>query len=367
MHLSELVRRSVDKGRTLTLTAKLITARCDAVIVEFNPYHFETIPAIIEQLNRNGFRPLLLINRLGIESGFFDHLDRNLNFRLFTLPEDRTVVIPFIRWFLKKRMVIWNTLEPRSCLDWIMTSFKGSLLGRSVGLFHNPGACRGWVGIAVHLHPSFSTTNDQFLPLFRFTGIADHAEHDSIVLGVVGNLELFRRNYESLFLALGELPAQDRARFKVVIWGRELGQATVEVRALADRYSSTLNIEILSHEFLNQAAFNEKLSQCDYVLPLIDDTEDRFSKYFSNSMTGSIITSIAARRPLVMNRRLAQLYGLEDVAICYDRSFLKPALQKLLPDGNNEPSREALDRYYATQRDSANDTWARILSKSGAR
>jgi len=349
-------------GKAVSFTARMVVMRCDAAIVELNPYHFETIPAILEQLNRNGFHPLVLVHPLGIEAGFFDHLDRNLSFKLLPLPDDRAAMIRVIHWFLKKRLVVWNTLEPKPVLNWILTSFDNSLLRQSVGLIHNPGECLGWVGLSVYLHPSFHRTKDQFLPLFRFAGIDKPAEHGPIVLGVLGNLQLFRRNYKSLFLALADLPEDDRARFNVLIWGRECGGETMEVRALVAKYASKVKVEIVSRDFLTQAAFNQNLSQCDYILPLIDDTEDRYSKYFSNSMTGSILTSLAAGRALVLNRKLARLYGLENAAICYEHAFVGSALQELLRTGKPDNFRTELDDYHASQKTRANAVWAKILT-----
>ena len=145
---------------------------------------------------------------------------------------------------------------------------------------------------------------------------------------VQGYLSFAKRNYPSLLDAAEELASEGGTPFKIVVVGRDHPdgpefKAQVAARGLSSFFE-------FSDFPLSYEKYYALVGSTGFILPLVDSSSQRFERYYYDKITSSLSLSLATAIVPIVERRLAELYGISDQAILYDAGHLADGIRTAL-------------------------------------
>ncbi len=148
---------------------------------------------------------------------------------------------------------------------------------------------------------------------------------------VQGNLEPFRRNYNSLPKLINKFASFKLPTFQIRLIGdstNSTSHALVKKIFQETQYKTHLALynNIDYHQF-----FNMLRRETHWIIPCIDDTFEH--DYFDTKITSSVMMAVGHSIPLIIHQKLAAIYDLKDDVncICYtDEESMYTAFLKAL-------------------------------------
>jgi hypothetical protein len=309
--------------------------RC--ALVEFTPFHGETIPSFVWLLSRLGIEVDVFLRSEVITSDPFAFTE-GLTYRQYRLESWPVRAAVKFRHFAAYDFVLASSCEPRSVLprlsaipvpmigvvhnavllledDQYRSFFESHrrrplVLARHQQSFLGPEVGARWIA-PLHL------MNDPAL-----------IETDWRRFCVQGWIDVRRRNYASLLDAVERLDRDGVRDFEVVLLGMELGLDGVRFRrSLNDR--SLGGYFDLAGDRPDYRSFLSTIASCGFVLPLVDSSP-HLRMYFEDKITSSISMALGMHRIPVVHTDLAELYDLHTLCLDYGDAELADAMSRAL-------------------------------------
>lgn len=166
-----------------------------------------------------------------------------------------------------------------------------------------------------------------FFPSFRnMPAISKPA--DEYWIGIPGQIEYKRRDYETLVKAFASLAVQPNYKFLLLGKsthrdgnGKEL-KALIAQLGVKDRF-------VFWDGFMENGVFHAYLKQCDVIMPLIHPGNDGFDKYLIYQISGGYNLAFAYQKPLLMLKDFERYEDFRENAVFYELEQLGTVLSNL--------------------------------------
>ncbi len=322
---------------SLSYKKKKTDLKC--AIIELNDYHVETIPALVDALNKLGCKPDIFLLPEMIAKNPFAYA-KNLNYQLYSIADYHNKGPELIsRLNSKYDFIILNSIEPIGVLSFLMHCNVPTL-----AVIHNCSLVYG--------HPSYAQAflNKEVLPLvlspiaafyleeivntswvwptFTFSEVKS-SESDTIRFCLQGNVDFARRNYLSLLDSVNTLKLKGYTNFIVKVVGRHLTPDGNTLREIINTKKLNNYFEFAENN-LPFTEFYKSIASSDFLLPLLDTTSKNYSRYFIEKASNSLPLSLSLNIIPVVHELLADFYDLSDIGITYDNNSLTRAMEAAL-------------------------------------
>lgn len=342
-------------------------------VVEFTVAHGETLPTIVYLLNALGVDVDVFVRPAILRSDPFS-LCPGLKFTVHDLEAFSTRARIRLRRFGQYDFVLVNSAEPEPLLArlaairapiigvvhnavlldeddryrrfFAVPSRRPLVLGRHVSACLDDPAAVRWIA-PVHV--------------LEHQGLTDVSWHR---FSVQGRIDFRRRNYSALLDAVEELRRAGEDAFEVDLIGGERALDGVRLRRAVRRRGLDRFFVQRRDRFTYRDCF-QRISSAGFVLPLVDPSSRVFQAYFEDKITSSISMALATGRIPVVHHRLAELYGLVDLAIGYPDGGLGAAMKTAL-DLSDEARLSMVARLEQTRQallDESRDNLASVIGE----
>ena len=149
---------------------------------------------------------------------------------------------------------------------------------------------------------------------------------------VQGYFDPKRRHYSLLLDAMRSLKAEGRTDFEVYVMGRSFDRKFREFDAQVRSLGLSDHVRY-TWKGIGYGSYYRLLNSVDFVLPLI--SPDSHPTYFKSKSTSSIAAAVGFNAIPVTHEKLAEFYGLRDVAFTYTSNLL-PAMRSALDVSDEE-------------------------------
>jgi glycosyltransferase involved in cell wall biosynthesis len=346
--------------------------RC--ALVEFTPFHGETIPTFVLLLRRLGIEVDLYLRSEVCASdpfAFTGGLDRR-QYRLESWSVRATVKT---RHFASYDFVLATSCEPRSVLprlSAISTPFIGVV--HNAVLLLEDDEYRRFFGHRRRRPLVLARHQERYLgPEVGARWVAPlHLVDDPTIFEpdwnrfcVQGWIDVRRRNYADLLDAVERLDRDGLHDFEIMLLGMDYGLDGLRFRRdLAerglDRYFD------LTGEQPDYREYFSAIASCGFVLPLVDSSP-HLRMYFQDKITSSISIALGSNRIPVVHSDLAELYDLRSLCVDYPDGELADAMHRALslPDELLRDIQEGLDLRRAQLLDASCNNLHQTLAEIG--
>jgi glycosyltransferase involved in cell wall biosynthesis len=305
--------------------------RC--ALVEFTPFHGETIATFVHLLTRLGVEVEVFLRSELLDSDPLAHCPA-LECRTHRLESFVVRASIKTRRFAGYDFVLTTSCEPRLVLPRL-----ARVAAPVIGVVHNAillaedGEYRAFFTDPRRVPLVLASHQRRYLETVReVSWIAPvHLMEDPQAapagwnrLCVQGWIDFRRRNYADLLDAVARVADSGSRDFEVLMVGKDYGldglrfRRAVSERGLADRFVFTGDVP-------EYAAYLTTLASCGFVLPLIDDSA-HLRTYFEDKISSSISIALGLERIPVMHTRLAELYDLAETGIVHGDGELDRAI-----------------------------------------
>lgn len=181
---------------------------------------------------------------------------------------------------------------------------------------------------SVNLHPLYTV----FYPDYPTKELEKGA--DDIWICIPGQVELSRRDYDSLFDSIEKVGI--KAHIKLLFLGR-CEHADGDGTYIKERIKS-LGIEknvVLWDSFIETDEFYAMLKASDYILPLIHPAHDSYSLY-EYQISGSFNLAFGFKKPLLMENSFADYGDFKNTSKFYSTSNLMEVINDLTISDKND-------------------------------
>jgi hypothetical protein len=183
---------------------------------------------------------------------------------------------------------------------------------------------------------------------------------------VQGRVDFRRRNYWGLLDAVEELKTAGVDGFEVDLVGGDRALDGVRLRRASRQRA--LDVFFTRHDGrFRYGEYFRRISSAGFVLPLVDSSSPVFQPYFEDKITSSISMALGTGSIPVVHQRLAELYGLVDLAIGYPDGGLAAAMKTAL-DLSEESRLRMAERIEQERRallDESLDNLASVIGELG--
>jgi hypothetical protein len=321
-------------------------------LVEFTPFHGETVPTFVLLLNRLGIEVDVYLRSEVLASDPFSFTEglRCHRYRLESWPVRAAVKI---RHFAGYDLVLACSCEPRTVLP-RLSSIPVPLVGvvhNAVLLleddqyrsFFDDGRRRPLV-LARHQRSYLSPEVEaRWVAPLHLMDEPTLIEANWRRFCVQGWIDVRRRNYAALLDAVEQLDRDGIRDFKIVLLGMELGLDGVRFRRSLNERSLGGYFDVTG-EKPDYRSFLSTIASCGFVLPLVDSSP-HLRMYFQDKITSSISMALAMHRIPVVHQALADLYNLRSLCVDYRGDGLADAMTRALsvPDEARRDIQNGLD------------------------
>ena len=288
-----------------------------ALIVEFRPCHQELLPTWVWLLTRIGYEVHVFVTQATPSH-------RNILSTMQHRMKLRFVVASTPQHTDSFDLVLNNSLYPDEmvCNCNISCSKVLSVLHTLAKEYRDSEGLQQAQHTLLALGPHLSNALDAlgfrniFAPPIYFGSLSANFGHQHRIV-VQGTMEIFRRNYGCLAQMINTFGA----RFEdlvVEILGDGNSAAAILNWLLQKIRPQALCPRLQYKARPNYDQYLEAMQCAGWVMPCIDETFEH--TYFSHKITSSVMLAVGNGVPLLLHRRLADLYGLRDGlnCICYE-------------------------------------------------
>ena len=246
----------------------------------------------------------------------------------------------YIRSFSKKRIIVFNSIEPLKVLEkakYFMKNkftllvilhngdlicnkeYKEFLRAENVKVFALTEMVRDYLVRA-------GLKKTKLMAPVYFNNKNNENTNSIITFVVQGNVNFSRRNYTSLINAVEELAkTDDPDNFLIKI----LGNSNTNEGNIIKSEIKQKKIEkyfVFYEEKLDYQKFYEEIQVSDYLLVLQDTTSHVYSPYFETKCSAVINVSLGFSKIMIMHKEQSRLNRLEEMSILYEDDGLKNAM-----------------------------------------
>lgn len=327
------------KERRLPLNSE----RSRVAIIEFNHRHDEVIPSTVYQLDKLGYDVDVFMKDEETYNNKIWECFPSLKCDIHIIEDEGNNYDKFIYWIkafklIEFEFVIINSNEPEFIID-----FVRNLPGRHYSILHNPSIMmqhqkwKDYYADPLHkplfLHQMVTSKLPQFqhalcLPPFLPVEKCNKTvkKDETIRFVIQGNIEP-RRNYPLLLEVIAKLYnfRDELPKYEFHIIGNTTNEYGSEIRRIiSDQpWSETV---FFSEGELNYPDFYGKISDCDYILPLLDRREKAFTPYFEDKLTSSVSVAFMLCIPPIIHEDLAEIYNISGITYNDDDDSLLNAV-----------------------------------------
>jgi len=146
-------------------------------------------------------------------------------------------------------------------------------------------------------------------------------------IGIPGQVEYKRRDYETLIKAFATL--EQKPNIKFIFLGNEKHASGngKELKALIQQHHVEAYCQFTG--YLDYPEYHAFLKQCDIIAPLIHPGNDGYEKYLIYQITGGYNLAFAYQKPLMMLNEFERYEDFKENAIFYSLDNLAAVLQTL--------------------------------------
>lgn len=297
-----------------------------ALIIEFHRYHDEVLPSWYRAFHDIGYEVHVLTRKQNWIKNPFAWTDR---------PDKCLVFQPWQRYWLKKGLpnvfffgydvVVFNSVEP----PFLLAAAKG-FRGRVIASIHNAHlvttdplyneAARDkpqLFALADFIAKEYLGGPERTLFPYYLSQRQPNPQPGTVRFCVQGNFEYGRRNYPSLLQVLRRFKDEGRRNFEVVFVGNVDPRDFEKFQKAGEVYGVLDQLRFVNGG-LRYDEYFEHIAACHYLLALIEPGVPSLDAYYRDSASSSMSMAIGLGVVPVMDRALAVLYGLEDIAVTHD-------------------------------------------------
>ena len=350
-------KRKVD---SINRTKPVVKKAC---IIEYNDYHDEIIPSLIFALNTNGFHVDVYLSEGNIKKQLFPLFENDLKFELIPI-SNKVSQVRAISGFVYRKfyryvkgiktytgtidnalinsrnydVIIFNSVEPLpvlyQCANFTHANVfyvqhnsfllkehpeykKKITLERTIVLSHH---------IKHYLNADVKIITPVYFANFSMNKLLDKK---CVKFCVQGNFDSKRRNYMSLLNAVNKLHIAGLRNFSVEILGNSNTEEGNLFKTIALKYGISEYFTI--HDaVLPYLEYYHKISNCDYVLPLIDNQNLSHFSYELWKCSSTINLSIGLGVVPCISDYYKSIYNLHESCISYSNDDVYTAMLKAI-------------------------------------
>lgn len=292
------------------------------IVFETNNYHTEVFPAYQYYLPHLLDTPIdityyanyyqvkqMAVNKLGVKPYFnkvFSFLISKLSLREFFVYRKVLRIVSS----QKPCVVIFNSID--DAFSQKLFTKLNQLVPIKMGTVHNPLQFKFkrnedklfFVLCETIYSNHYNTIDGYFLPFLQPLKKISPSLPDSgsYLIGVQGQIDFERRDYDLLIAAAKKLKAQGAKNLKFNIIG------TLNIEKLQKKVVEGGFQELfVFHKRLDDQRFFEEIAKCDYLMPLLGRDQ---KVYFTSKMTASYSHSAAYGIPMIIYNENASAWGL---------------------------------------------------------
>ena len=297
------------------------------LLIEFNSCHHECLPGYAKYFLDLGYHIDVLLPK-GHED-CFDLLESKNKLDIYTFEDHREIYDN--KLILQSLMDKYDNIFLNS-----IESYNSNKISNDLDLFNNPRT----IGVAhntktaksIKLRKLLNSKKVVTLGKFDigtyinphyFGEIENHVKNIKTTFIVVGNIQSFRKNHDSLIYAIKELKKRN-LKFKVVVGGR---YGKLEIPEEIKKYI----------DFKGQLSYKEmykELKNSDYFLPLLDPRNNKHLKYKQSQVTGSAQLCYGFSKPTLIAEEFSEFYGFDSKNSIIYKNDLASAMEKAINCNN---------------------------------
>lgn len=298
------------------------------LIVEFNPFHGETLPGYVYYFQQLGYSVVVVTRYCTWHDSPFVRMEHKPVHYCMSLWGMRT----YLKYHSKKYdYIFYNSahlyLDEYRFYGRIRSFLGGTIIGGREGYFlieHNltkDGDEKYFNSLPnndeelnILYKRTFLLTSKSFrnniIPMlvpcnFGKVNLNHHLDSNKRIFIVIGNVSEKSRNFSRFFSSLRKIGQEEK--FEVWIIGRVISQSIFA--------SFPRNVKILGR--LSFEKMYDYLEKADYFLPLLEP--DSQHQYLDGCTSGSRQLILGFSIPAIINRKFSQYFGLdENSSLCYD-------------------------------------------------
>ena len=150
---------------------------------------------------------------------------------------------------------------------------------------------------------------------------------DELWVGIPGQVEYKRREYENLVRAFGAL--KEKPKYRFLLLGDDKHRDSDAERLKEVIRSCKVEEYFVFTGYLSYPAYHAYLKQCDVIAPLIHPGTEGYRKYFFYQITGGYNLAFAYKKPLMMLSEFKRYADFEENAVFYTLEGIGEMLQHL--------------------------------------
>ena len=167
-----------------------------------------------------------------------------------------------------------------------------------------------------------------FYPIFfpQYPSATVGKKEDEIWICVPGQVELKRRDYQTLFQSIEKFGVNENIKF--VLLGR-YGHLHGDGDYIKQQISH-LNVQntfLIWENFIPVPLFHSMLKNSDYILPLIHE-DDKSGRLYNSQISGSFNLAVGYQKPLILEKNISDKYKLNE-ALTYNKSQLMNMINQI--------------------------------------
>ncbi len=151
---------------------------------------------------------------------------------------------------------------------------------------------------------------------------------DEFWIGIPGQVEYKRRDYETLVKAFAAV--ENKPNYRFLLLGKsehKEGNGVALQQLIKD--NGVTEYFVFWKGFMENSVFHAYLQQCDIIMPLIHPGNDGFEKYLVYQITGSYNLAFAYKKPLLMLEDFSRYADFKENGIFYSLDNLSATMTDL--------------------------------------
>lgn len=292
------------------------------LVIEPNPWHGEIVPGFVKYFQDMGYNVDVFLRRENNdENPFAKYPPSNLRIFVCTPKQLRKWCRHLDKYehvFLSTS-VFWDCGFSGLFQDWL--GFEIKCRGRTLMVEHSPQVFLDKYNMRAY--------SDRILSLSEYDNIkqcnphyfgeieSSKQKHSPTKFAIVGTIHPDAKNHNLLIAAARALMQREITDFHIFIIGR--GHLDIPTDVMP---------HITMCGRMNYDAMFQTVSQCDFIIALLDPDNAEHARYRKGTTTGSLQLSLGFNKPMIINEQFAPTYGLTDKnAVIYAGNNLDVAMQ----------------------------------------
>lgn len=291
----------------------------NALIVEANDFHNETLPSYADYFNKIGCKCDILITPKALKNNVFFNIDNsfynkiscarhNVIYKILSLKEIKKYKYILVAsdeiTLLRKKFSNLENLQDKNV---VLVEHDLNTINKEIKEKYK------FCCLCEHKNPNY--TNNVVNPHY-FGKVNITAKNDTTSFIAVGRVQQGRMDYGQIYKSLKEINKKDTKDFNIVFAGVEVDKIDPKI-ASANYFKY-----IYSPNF--KELYNE-VEKSDFILMPFNLSQHK--KYLTHVTTGQMQLSLGFLKPIIINEEFADVYSLNDNnAIIYKGANLDEAI-----------------------------------------